>query len=136
MFENGSFLRRRRRFKQESGNRHPQGGGGRVKGHRTSPNSISSNQLPDTRPNGTKSSRSRTELEKDSVSEDSESPKKVPAFHHSISHTGISHFRNMPVTIPIRKPNQLKPVNQVIMSPPILIHLHRCESQISLSSIL
>jgi hypothetical protein len=79
MFENGSFLRRRRRFKQESGNNHHrhQQGTTRPKGHRNSPNLISPNNLPDTRPNGTKSSRSRTQIEKDSVSTDTESPKKV-----------------------------------------------------------
>jgi len=82
MFENGSFLRRRRRFKQESSNnnhRHQQGT--RQKGHRNSPTLISPNNLPpDTRPAGTKISRSRNQLEKDSTSDDTnclESPKKV-----------------------------------------------------------
>ena len=79
MFENGSFLRRRRRFKQESGNNHhrSQQGLTRQKGHRASPNLITPTNLPDPRPNGTKASRSRTQLEKDSVSDDSDVPKKV-----------------------------------------------------------
>ena len=77
MFENGSFLRRRRRFKQESTNNHHRQGP-RQKGHRNSPNLISPNNLPDPRPNGTKASRSRAQMEKDSPSDDLESsPKKV-----------------------------------------------------------
>ena len=70
MFDNGSFLRRRRRFKQESANhlhRNQQsaGGNGGRRGQlhqRNSPNLISpsstSNSL-ESRPNGTKSNRSR-----------------------------------------------------------------------------
>jgi hypothetical protein len=82
MFENGSFLRRRRRFKQESANnhnRHQQNT--RQKGnHRNSPHLISPNNLPETRTNGMKSNRSRTQVEKDTTSDDIdclESPKKV-----------------------------------------------------------
>jgi hypothetical protein len=81
MFENGSFLRRRRRFKQELGNnphRHHQGG--RPRGQRNSPNLTSPNNPTDTRTNGTKASRSRAQLEKDSASNDTdclEQPKKV-----------------------------------------------------------
>jgi hypothetical protein len=78
MFENGSFLRRRRRFKQEpSNNHHRHQQGTRQKGHRNSPNL---NNPPDTRPNATKLSRNRNQLEKDSTSDDTNclgSPKKV-----------------------------------------------------------
>lgn len=84
MFENGSFLRRRRRFKQESTNNthhRTQQGLTRSKATRNSPNLISPNTQIDPRPNGTKTSRSRTQLEKDSPSDDLELPKKV--FDHS-----------------------------------------------------
>ncbi len=94
MFDNGSFLRRRRRFKQESGNnlhRHQQSGGGRHRGQlhqRNSPNLISptstTNNTLDSRPHGTKSSRARNQgtnsIGKEPVIDDtdcSESPRKV-----------------------------------------------------------
>ena len=73
MFENGSFLRRRRRFKLETSNHHQRH---RQKAQRTSPNLISPNNLPDSRPNGTKASRSRAQMEKDSESDDLEPPPK------------------------------------------------------------
>ena len=39
----------------------------------------------------------------------------------------------MPVIIPQQKSNQLKPVNQVIIHPRILVpHLHQCEYQVSI----
>ncbi|UJR20764.1 hypothetical protein I4U23_023882 [Adineta vaga] len=84
MFENGSYLRRRRRFKQESNNANPrQQQGSRQKTHRqNSPNLISPNNLSDTRVTGTKSSRSRTQMEKDGSSDDTDglpSPKKKHA---------------------------------------------------------
>ena len=76
MFENGSFLRRRRRFKHETGNNlHRNHQGTRQKGHRNSPNLISPTNHTDT-----KLTRSRAQLEKDSASDDTdylESPKKV-----------------------------------------------------------
>lgn len=96
MFDNGSFLRRRRRFKQETGNnahRNQQSGagGGRHRGQlhqRNSPNLISptsTTNLPlDPRPNGTKSSRSRNQgsnlIGKEPMIDNtdcSESPRKV-----------------------------------------------------------
>lgn len=94
MFENGSFLRRRRRFKQEAsnnGHRNQQSGGGRQRGQlqqRNSPNLISptstTNSPLDSRPNGTKVSRSRNQgsnsVGKESVNDDTdctESPRKV-----------------------------------------------------------
>ena len=95
MFDNGSFLRRRRRFKQEANNmnrnQHSGGGGGRHRGQlqqRNSPNLISptsTTNLPlDPRPNGTKSSRSRNQgsnlIGKEPILDDtdcSESPRKV-----------------------------------------------------------
>ena len=82
MFENGSFLRRRRRFKQEAGNpqhHRTQQGVNRSKGSRNSPSNLISpiNQHSDPRPNGTKNSRSRTQLEKDSPSDEPELPRKV-----------------------------------------------------------
>ena len=71
MFDNGSFLRRRRRFKQESPNnihRQQPSSGGRQRGQlqqRNSPNLISptstTNTYLDPRPNGTKSNRSRNQ---------------------------------------------------------------------------
>ena len=82
MFDNGSFLRRRRRFKQESSNtgqRNQQtNGGGRQRGQlhqRNSPNLISpsstgSNAGPETRPHGTKSSRARNQVS-DSIGKES-----------------------------------------------------------------
>jgi hypothetical protein len=127
MFENGSFLRRRRRFKQESTNnhhRHQQGT--RQKGHRNSPNLISPNNLPDTRPNGSKLTRSRNQLEKDSTSDDTnclESPKKVLK-KKIFFFIKIFFCRNMPVNIQIQKWNQLKLVNQVIIYQLMLIHHH------------
>ncbi|CAF1247504.1 unnamed protein product [Adineta steineri] len=78
MFENGSFLRRRRRFKQEATNnhhRHQQGS--RQKGRQNSPNLTSPNNH-----STTKASRSRTQLEKDSPSDGTDclpSPKKKHA---------------------------------------------------------
>ncbi len=97
MFDNGSFLRRRRRFKQEGANaahRNQQGGGGGGGRHRgqlhqrNSPNLISptstTNNHLDSRPNGTKSSRSRNQgtnsIGKESLTDDtdcSEPPRKV-----------------------------------------------------------
>jgi hypothetical protein len=98
MFDNGSFLRRRRRFKQEASNnlhrnqQHAGGGGGRPRGqlhHRNSPSLISPSSTTttntlDTRPNGTKSSRSRNQgsnsAGKEPITDDtdcSESPRKV-----------------------------------------------------------
>ena len=97
MFDNGSMLRRRRRFKQEGTNnvhRNQQsgaGGGGRHRGQlhqRNSPNLISptsTTNIPlDPRPNGTKSGRSRNQgsnlVGKEPIADDtdcSESPRKV-----------------------------------------------------------
>ncbi|CAF1555082.1 unnamed protein product, partial [Adineta ricciae] len=83
MFENGSYLRRRRRFKQESNStnqRHQ--ASSRSKTHQTSPNSISPNNLSDTRATGSKASRSRNQMEKDGSSDDADglqSPKKKHA---------------------------------------------------------
>jgi hypothetical protein len=95
MFDNGSFLRRRRRFKQEANNPHRNqqggGGGGRHRGQlhqRNSPNLISptstTNNALDSRPNGTKSGRSRHQgtnsVAKEPIIDDtdcSESPRKV-----------------------------------------------------------
>ncbi|CAF2111120.1 unnamed protein product [Rotaria magnacalcarata] len=83
MFENGSFLRRRRRFKQESSNNHHRNQHGpRQKGHRNSTNLISPTNQTDVRPNETKSSRSRAQLEKETTSDDTdylEPPKKKHA---------------------------------------------------------
>lgn len=141
MFENGSFLRRRRRFKQESGNnshhRNQQGSARSTKGTRNSPNTISPVNQTDPRPNGTKTSRSRTQLEKDSPSDELELPRKVHIqFNHHHHHRSFSVLRNMPVIIPQRKSNQLKPVNQVIIHPPTLVHhLHQCAYQVLISSI-
>lgn len=92
MFENGSFLRRRRRFKQEPGNpqqQHPhrtQQGINRSKGSRNSPPNLISpiNHHSDPRPNGTKTSRSRTQLEKDSPSDELELPRKVHRHNYEL----------------------------------------------------
>lgn len=97
MFDNGSFLRRRRRFKQEANNMNRgqhSGGGGRHRGQlqqRNSPNLISptsTTNLPlDPRPNGTKSSRSRNHgsnlVGKEPIVDDTdctESPRKVGSY--------------------------------------------------------
>lgn len=97
MFENGSFLRRRRRFKQESGNgtnrnQQQNGNGGRQRGQlhqRNSPNLISPSSTNSTngvesKPHGTKSSRTRNQTsnstEKESLTDEAEcleSPRKV-----------------------------------------------------------
>ncbi len=94
MFDNGSFLRRRRRFKQEAANhlhRNQQSGGGRQRGQlnqRNSPSLISptstTNNSLEPRSNGTKSNRSRNQgsnsVIKESITDDtdcSESPRKV-----------------------------------------------------------
>ena len=84
MFENGSYLRRRRRFKQESNStnqRHQPSS--RSKTHQASPNSISPNNHSDTRATGSKASRSRNQMEKDGSSDDGDglqSPKKVKLY--------------------------------------------------------
>ncbi|CAF4536650.1 unnamed protein product, partial [Rotaria magnacalcarata] len=71
---------RRRRFKQESSNNHHRNQHGpRQKGHRNSTNLISPTNQTDVRPNETKSSRSRAQLEKETTSDDTdylEPPKK------------------------------------------------------------
>ena len=143
MFENGSFLRRRRRFKQESGanshHRTQQGLTRSTKGTRNSPNTINPANQTDSRPNGTKTSRSRTQLEKDSPSDELELPKKVhiPLSFIQFDHPSSSSvLRNMPVIIPQQKSSQLKPVNQVIIHPPTLVHhLHQCVYQVLIYSI-
>jgi hypothetical protein len=81
MFENGSFLRRRRRFKQESAHHtHRHQHNVRQRAQRNAPNSTSPNDTVDGRINGTKISRSRHQIEKDVSTDDSnglESPRKV-----------------------------------------------------------
>ena len=84
MFENGSFLRRRRRFKQEnSTNSHRSNGTARQRGPKSAANPPAA---ADPRPNGTKASRSRTQMEKEGSGdelESFESPRKKHAGGYS-----------------------------------------------------
>ena len=129
MFENGSFLRRRRRFKQESANNHHRHQS-RQKGNQNSPNLISPTNPPETRPAGTKASRSRNQMEKDTTPDGTDalqSPKKVGqkrVFFFHIKFSYQTFCRNMPPNVSHQKWNQLKPVNQVIIYQHILIYRH------------
>lgn len=80
MFDNGSLLRRRRRFKQEAAHGTKNSSGPRQRAQRQSSNTISPSNVVDARPNGTKASRSRSQMEKDSSADETdslESPCKV-----------------------------------------------------------
>lgn len=134
MFENGSFLRRRRRFKQESSNAvhrtHP---GGRQRGQRNSPSLVNSNTPADVRPNGTKASRSRNQMEKDADTDEIdalESPRKVTSKNVTmIRRERLFSSRNMPVDTQLRRWNQSKPVNREITFPAICIRRQRKHRQ-------
>jgi hypothetical protein len=141
MFDNGSFLRRRRRFKQEAANgshrTHQHNGSGRQRNqlHQRnspsliSPTSTSTNNVLDSRPNGAKSSRSRNHalnsVTKESPVDDVdclESPRKVEQTLFPLDmivkfvdlYFLSSTFRNMPVAMSHPRWNRSKRANRVI----------------------
>lgn len=151
MFDNGSFLRRRRRFKQEAANaahRNQQSSaGGRQRGqgnHRSSPSLISPSSTAtapnhlggDTRPNGTKSSRARNQVSnsvgKESIADDVdcvESPRKVRKKRAASSSESATLFllnhRNMPVDTQLQRWSRWKRVNPAIIFHRTVFHRPR-----------